>query len=66
MNYHQLFVLCIIFTCSFIRAGEEKSLSELVAINNIDPKTLSISIDKSDYQLTILSSKTAIKTYTVD
>jgi murein L,D-transpeptidase YafK len=45
--------------------NKERPLRELLGARDINPKTLSISIDKSDYQLTVLSGEKAIKTYPV-
>jgi murein L,D-transpeptidase YafK len=58
----------LLFATSFIQpevARDQLTLSQIVNSGNIDPKTLSISIDKSDYQLAILSGEKAIKTYPV-
>jgi hypothetical protein len=54
----------LLFATSFIQpevARDQLTLSQIVNSGNIDPKTLSISIDKSDYQLAILSGEKAIK-----
>lgn len=42
-----------------------KSLSEIISVNNIDVNNISILIDKSDYKLTILADSIIIKEYPV-
>jgi murein L,D-transpeptidase YafK len=50
---------------SATEVSSDISLDKILNSKNIDPESLSISIDKSDYQLTILSGDKKVKTYPV-
>lgn len=58
----------LLFATSFIQPEctcDQCTLSQIINSGKIGPETLSISIDISDYQLTVFSGVKAIKTYPV-
>jgi len=60
-----LFLAFPIFLICSSEISRDVPISEIIQSEHIDPKSLTIAIDKSDYQLTIFSGDKKVKTYSV-